>query len=173
MHIPTMSRLSNILLVLAVAIFTADAFTPPRTSLAVVRCNTKLYALEDDEQVGLPPLPSQRKVEDPAMAVERMKEEWTEPSDSSGAGEQEGTQYPINLPSPALLGMSMVMAISAIGSLFELTGGAETKLGFAGTAALAAIGAPLSIFLMYAAILKGTAETEEDDKLYNSPRKLR
>ena len=165
-----MSRFSNILLVLAVAIFTADAFTSPRT--AAVHCNTKLHALEDDEQVGLPPLPSQQKVEDPAMAVERMKEEWTEPSDSSGAVEQEGTQYPINLPSPALLGMSMVMAISAIGSLFELTGGAETKLGFAGTAALAAIGAPLSIFLMYAAILKGTAETEEDDKLYNSPRKL-
>ena len=58
------------------------------------------------------------------------------------------------------------------GSLFEITGGGETKLGFGPTAALAAIGLPLSIFLIYAAILKGAAETEEDDKEYNKPRKL-
>ena len=58
------------------------------------------------------------------------------------------------------------------GSLFELTGGAETQLGFVGTAALAAIGAPFSLFLLYAAIMKGAAETEEDDREYNSPRKF-
>ena len=58
------------------------------------------------------------------------------------------------------------------GSLFELTGGAETKLGFVGTAALAAIGAPFSLFLLYAAIMKGAAETEEDDREYNSPSRF-
>ena len=57
------------------------------------------------------------------------------------------------------------------GSLFELTGGAP-KLGFAATAVLAALGAPLSLFLIYAAILKGAAETEEDDREYNTPRRL-
>ena len=60
-----------------------------------------------------------------------------------------------------------------IGSLFEVLGGpGATTLGFAPTAALAAIGIPMSIFLIYAAIMKGAAETEEDDKEYNSPRKL-
>ena len=58
------------------------------------------------------------------------------------------------------------------GSLFELAGGGSGKLGFGPTAALAAIGLPMSIFLIYAAILKGAAETEEDDKEYNKPRKL-
>jgi hypothetical protein len=57
------------------------------------------------------------------------------------------------------------------GSLYELTGGGSTKLGFVPTAALAAIGLPMSIFLIYAAIMKGAAETEEDDKEYNKPRR--
>jgi hypothetical protein len=43
-------------------------------------------------------------------------------------------------------------------------------LGFGPQAALAAIGLPSSLFLIYAAILKGAAETEEDDKQYNKPR---
>jgi len=55
------------------------------------------------------------------------------------------------------------------GSLFELAGGGSTKLGFGPTAALAALGLPLSIFLIYAAILKGAAETEEDDQEFNKP----
>ena len=58
-----------------------------------------------------------------------------------------------------------------IGSIFELAGGgssATTTLGFVPTAVLAAAGLPLSIFLIYAAILKGSAETEEDDELYNN-----
>jgi hypothetical protein len=58
---------------------------------------------------------------------------------------------------------------TALGSLFELTGGTPT-LGFGPQAALAAIGLPSSLFLIYAAILKGAAETEEDDKNYNKPR---
>lgn len=58
------------------------------------------------------------------------------------------------------------------GSLFEVTGGGPTQLGFAATAAIAAIGLPASIFLIYAAILKGAAETAEDDAEYNKARRL-
>jgi hypothetical protein len=58
------------------------------------------------------------------------------------------------------------------GSIFELTGGGggstSTTLGFVPTATIAALGLPLSIFLIYAAILKGAAETEEDDAQYNN-----
>ncbi|KAL9182579.1 hypothetical protein ACHAXT_013231 [Thalassiosira profunda] len=66
----------------------------------------------------------------------------------------------------------MVLAIASTGSLFEITGGGPTTLGFGPTAALAAVGLPLSLFLIYAAILKGAAETEEDDREYNKPRRL-
>ena len=56
------------------------------------------------------------------------------------------------------------------GSLFELTGGTP-KLGFGITAAITAIGLPVAVFLIYAAILKGAAETEEADKEFmNEPR---
>ena len=57
------------------------------------------------------------------------------------------------------------------GSLFELTGGSP-QLGFPITATIAAIGLPLSVFLIYAAILKGVAETEEADREFNRPRRL-
>ena len=56
------------------------------------------------------------------------------------------------------------------GSLFELMGG-DPKLGFAPTAAIAAVGLPLCLFLFYASILKAQAETEEDDKSFVSGRK--
>ena len=59
-----------------------------------------------------------------------------------------------------------------IGSLFELAGGTP-KLGFAVTAAITALGLPISVFLIYAAILKGSAETEEADREFmNKPRRL-
>ena len=58
------------------------------------------------------------------------------------------------------------------GSLFELTGGSQPQLGFPITATIAAIGLPLSVFLIYAAILKGAAETEEADREFNRPRRL-
>lgn len=56
-----------------------------------------------------------------------------------------------------------------LGSLFELLGGAGAeppKLGLAPTAAIAALGLPLCGFLFYAAVLKATAETEEDDQAF-------
>ena len=107
--------------------------------------------------------------------------------------EPEPNPYPIDLPSPLLLSASMVLAITStgtflyryfyaslmhrfishvaiqLGSLFELTSGTPT-LGFGPQVALAAIGLPSSLFLIYAAIKKGEAETEEDDRQYNKPR---
>lgn len=52
-----------------------------------------------------------------------------------------------------------------VGSVFEL-GSGNPQFGFVTTAAIAAVGIPTCLFLFYAAILKGTAETEEDDKVF-------
>jgi hypothetical protein len=76
----------------------------------------------------------------------------------------------------------MVLAIASIGSIFELTttsdggqggggGGAESTaeellLGFVPTLGIAIVGLPLCLFLFYAAIQKGIAETEADDAAY-------
>lgn len=166
--------------------YTAEAFSSaPRTSLQRVSCSStagvvagrnslQLQASEEGEDfttdVGLPPLPSQK---DAPPKEERTVASPVEPAPASNDVEvkEQEASYPIDLPSPALLATSMVLAISSIGSLFELTGGSP-KLGFGPTAALAAIGLPMSLFLIYAAILKGAAETEEDDKEYNKPRRL-
>ncbi|KAL7483164.1 hypothetical protein ACHAW6_008814 [Cyclotella cf. meneghiniana] len=109
-------------------------------------------------------------------AVESVEQEVISPTDTAVAtkvdpafAEAASAPYPLDLPSPLLLSASMVLAIASTGSLFELTGGAPT-LGFGTTAAIAAIGLPSCLFLFYAAILKGMAETEEDDKQYNKPR---
>lgn len=51
------------------------------------------------------------------------------------------------------------------GSAFDL-GGGSPSLGFATTAAIAAVTIPLCLFLFYASILKATAETEADDEEY-------
>ncbi|GKY93297.1 hypothetical protein MPSEU_000297200 [Mayamaea pseudoterrestris] len=94
----------------------------------------------------------------------------TQPAVAASKSEPELTSYPIDIPSPILLGTSMVLAISGTGSLFELLGG-DPKLGFATTAAIAAVGLPACLFLFYAAILKAQAETVEDDKAFTSGRK--
>jgi len=142
---------------------------------------TQLRMSTDDEEeiVGLPPLPSDAgKV---VKAVEQKAAPAQQPdavassnsaSSSSAVEEEELQAYPIDLPSPILLATSMVLAISSIGSLFELAGGTP-KLGFAVTAAITALGLPISVFLIYAAILKGSAETEEADREFmNKPRRL-
>ena len=129
-----MARQSYMLLVtpfIAVILlfFTVESFTPTqrvaRVSSYVGRNIIQLYAAEDDSNVSsLPPLPSQKgavvsKVveEDADAAVKRMREDWAEPTSSSSTevAEEEGTSYPIDLPSPVLLGLSMVLAISSIG----------------------------------------------------------
>ena len=46
------------------------------------------------------------------------------------------------------------------GSIFELAGGSTSLSALA----LAVLGLPLCLFLFYAAIKKGMAETEEDDQ---------
>jgi hypothetical protein len=51
--------------------------------------------------------------------------------------------------------------------LFDLIGGSPA-FGFAPTAAAALVGLPICFFLFYAAIVKGQAETEEDDKKFRS-----
>jgi len=82
---------------------------------------------------------------------------------------EEEKPYPVDLPSPILLALSVVLAISSIGSIFELFGGSP-QLGVAGTASVALLGTPLCIFLFYASVLKGNAETEEDDKKFLKDR---
>mmetsp|Transcript_23254 Transcript_23254/g.35033 ORF Transcript_23254/g.35033 Transcript_23254/m.35033 type:complete len:218 (-) Transcript_23254:264-917(-) len=165
-----------------------EAFAPSRPSLSTnKRCSsplitigrmTQLQMSTDDEEeiVGLPPLPSDAgKV---VKAVEQKAAPAQQPaaaavvSSNSAVEEEELQAYPIDLPSPILLATSMVLAISSIGSLFELAGGTP-KLGFAVTAAITALGLPISVFLIYAAILKGSAETEEADREFmNKPRRL-
>ena len=54
----------------------------------------------------------------------------------------------------------------------KLVFGGSPQLGFPITATIAAVGLPLSVFLIYAAILKGAAETEEADREFNRPRRL-
>jgi len=152
--------------------------------LTTARCSTPRFGRitqlqmsaddEDEEPVGLPPLPSDaavKKVVAEQQTSSPQKAVVSNNASSSSAVEDEATSYPIDLPSPILLATSMVLAISSIGSLFELTGGTP-KLGFGVTAAISAIGLPLSVFLIYAAILKGAAETEEADREFNKPRRL-
>lgn len=52
-----------------------------------------------------------------------------------------------------------------LGSVFELSGG-NPQFGMPITAGIAVVGIPLCLFLFYAAILKGIAETEEDDEAF-------
>eukprot|EP00980_Cylindrotheca_fusiformis_P028575 scaffold22612_cov138-Cylindrotheca_fusiformis.AAC.9 len=83
--------------------------------------------------------------------------------------EPEGTQYPLDVPSPILLASSMVLAIVGTGSAFELVN-PDPKFGFVTTAILTVVAIPLCLFLFYASILKATAETEADDKEFMKGR---
>ncbi|KAL3794234.1 hypothetical protein ACHAWO_006478 [Cyclotella atomus] len=127
-------------------------------SLSSGLCKTRLFASTEEETAAEESKPEMSE----SSTVSTKVEPAVEPAPASAP-------YPIDLPSPLLLSASMVLAITSTGSLFELTGGTPS-LGFAPQAALAAIGLPSSLFLIYAAILKGAAETEEDDKAYNKPR---
>lgn len=68
---------------------------------------------------------------------------------------------PINAPSGVLLLSSSVLAIAAIGCVFELTGGHPTY-GFNVTAGILTVSLPSFLFLFYAAIKKGQIEALED-----------
>jgi len=73
--------------------------------------------------------------------------------------------YPIDAPSPILLSSSMLLAITSVGSIFELIGGSP-MMGFIPSVLFALVGVPSCLFLFYAAIKKGAAETEADDAEY-------
>ena len=161
--------------------------SPLGNSYSSPRCNTVAFSSPDDEAAAREEV-SEGSANESAVTTKTVV---TEP---------ESNDYPIDLPSPLLLSASMVLAITSTGkfyleyflfhcficplclcicskpklsiptgSLFELTSGTPT-LGFGPQAALAAIGLPSSLFLIYAAIKKGEAETEEDDRQYNKPR---
>ena len=127
------SLFTSIVVAVILVVYTAEAFTPsqrtilvPRISSSiVVSSNTVLKASEgSDDEVGLPPLPSQKgavvKKKEPITAVEEPAAPETVQEVSTSnvvVDEQEGTSYPIDLPSPVLLGASMVLAISSIGKM--------------------------------------------------------
>jgi len=55
-----------------------------------------------------------------------------------------------------------------LGSAFQLASDGDPLLGVPVTTAIVFTGIPGGFFLLYAAILKGIAETEEDDKAFLS-----
>ena len=75
---------------------------------------------------------------------------------------EKSKDYPLDVPSPVLLSSSMVLAIASIGSIFEVSGGSPA-IGMIPSIGISAVGIPASLFLFYAAIKKGIAETEADD----------
>mmetsp|Transcript_23893 Transcript_23893/g.27530 ORF Transcript_23893/g.27530 Transcript_23893/m.27530 type:complete len:181 (+) Transcript_23893:53-595(+) len=77
---------------------------------------------------------------------------------------------PLNIPSPLLLGSSMILAIAGVGSMFDIAGGSP-QLGFPLTESIATVGTTISLYFFYCAILKGISETEEDDEKFNKDRR--
>lgn len=83
---------------------------------------------EEDQPVGLPPLPSdvgQVKAVEEEVPVQQQQVAASSNNNvvSSSAMEEEETMtsYPIDLPSPILLATSMVLAISSIGKRWNIT----------------------------------------------------
>mmetsp|Transcript_22049 Transcript_22049/g.44607 ORF Transcript_22049/g.44607 Transcript_22049/m.44607 type:complete len:188 (-) Transcript_22049:632-1195(-) len=111
---------------------------------------------DDEGAASTAPVPSEGVVEPSAATPAKVEEE-------------DGKDYPLDVPSPILLASSMILAIASIGSIFELGGGNPSN-GFATSAAISALGLPSCLFLFYAAIKKGAAETEEDDKRFLNER---
>lgn len=68
---------------------------------------------------------------------------------------------PVNLPSSVLLLSSSILAIAAIGCVFELSGG-HPSLGSTRTFTILAVSLPGFLFLFYAAIRKGQQEALDD-----------
>lgn len=139
--------------------FAPSAITPPSSSRSSPASGGVVVLFMSEED-------STESTEEPPASESSVS---TPPVDSAAppaaVQEPEGTDYPLNVPSPILLASSMVLGIASIGSVFELSGGSPAN-GFAASAAIAALGFPLCIFLFYAAIRKGQAETEEDDKRF-------
>ena len=54
--------------------------------------------------------------------------------------------------------------------MFDIAGG-EPKLGFPLTESIATVGTTIAFYFFYCAILKGMAETKEDDERFNKDRR--
>jgi len=88
---------------------------------------------------------------------------------SSSTTSSSSLSYPINLPSPILLGSSMILAIIGTGCAFDIFSDSP-RFGVAINAVIAAVGLSSCLGLFYASILKAQAETEEDDRKYMNGR---
>lgn len=75
--------------------------------------------------------------------------------------------YPLNIPSPILLSASMLLAIASTGLIFNFSAQENGILRIVG---LGLVSLPLTLFLFYAAVKKGAAETEEDDRKFEQER---
>mmetsp|Transcript_14433 Transcript_14433/g.20341 ORF Transcript_14433/g.20341 Transcript_14433/m.20341 type:complete len:168 (+) Transcript_14433:193-696(+) len=160
-----MNVFGNKLVVLGLScmvVATTTAFAPAFTTLQRNRCSFPTTSTSCRQR---PALFMSTEGEGEESSSSPVSEVTTPAPVPAPPAEPEGTKYPVNLPSPVLLATSMVLAIASTGSAFELAGG-NPQYGFGVSAAIAAIGIPLSLFLIYAAILKGIAETEEDDKKF-------
>jgi len=85
---------------------------------------------------------------------------------------EEESSLPLDVPSPILLGSSVILAIAGTGSLFQLIGG-DPPNGSAVTASIIVVSLPLCAFLFYAALKKGQAETDADDAEFRSKNRGR
>mmetsp|Transcript_19287 Transcript_19287/g.21534 ORF Transcript_19287/g.21534 Transcript_19287/m.21534 type:complete len:147 (+) Transcript_19287:154-594(+) len=99
-----------------------------------------------------------------------LKDNESEDGDLSRNNSNDETSYPIPLPSPVLLGSSMILGIVSVGSTFQLTASELPPIGYIPTVLIIVLGIPSCLYLFYASILKAQAETEEDDKKYMNDR---
>jgi len=76
----------------------------------------------------------------------------------------EEKKIPIDLPSPILLALTIITAIISAGSIFNVIGGQSDNVIL--SLSIGTVGTPLSFLFFYGAILKGIAETEEDDEKF-------
>mmetsp|Transcript_17334 Transcript_17334/g.39709 ORF Transcript_17334/g.39709 Transcript_17334/m.39709 type:complete len:160 (+) Transcript_17334:98-577(+) len=153
-------------IIICALVATSAAFSPvlsPRGIISAPRplLSTSGLSATGDDESDLPPLPS---------AASAAPIEQTKPAVQSST-EEEAASYPLNFPSPLLLASSILLTIASTGSLFKMFDD-PPQLGFATTAAAIGIEFVLAGYLFYAAILKATAETEEDDREFNKPRRL-
>jgi len=157
-------------LCLLLAVASVQAFVSPSSSSAFMRTQRQIGGASS----SLTNAQILRTGNHGAFRPLQMSEEDSSSEDSSVSvdvpqvvepvkpNEPEGSSYPLDVPSPLLLASSMVLAIGATGSVFELSGG-NPVIGLVPTVLIIVAGFPLCFFLFYAAIKKGAAETEEDD----------
>uniref|UniRef100_A0A7S2Y7X1 PSII 6.1 kDa protein n=1 Tax=Entomoneis paludosa TaxID=265537 RepID=A0A7S2Y7X1_9STRA len=159
-------RFASLLLLWSALATCSQAFvkpTPTLLSLSETRLTRSwqtpsgLYSSPGDDNTQEAPT-----TPDDVTSLNDTIEQLQQSSPTAVLAEQEDVEYPLDVPSPVLLASSIVLAISSTGSLFNCIEGNITPVSLG----LAVIGFPLFLFLLYAAILKGAAETKEDDERY-------